>query len=80
MVCHVLRVSRSPTGLPGLDRRLLIGAHDEVSLAGQRLSALEEGQNGDRAYQEARIGGRLPAVLLPGLDPARSEPALDGRA
>src|SRR5262249_46219550 len=74
------RRRRAPARAPGLDRRLLIRADDQVAFPGERLGALVEGQDRDGPVQKAWVSGPLPAVILPGLDAVGPEPALDGRA
>jgi hypothetical protein len=74
------RRGRAPARLPGLDRRLLVRADDEVARPGEPLGAFVEGQNRDGPFEEARIGGPLPAVVPPRLDAVGLEPALDGGA
>ena len=74
------RRGRAPARLPGLDRRLLVHADDEVARPGEPLGAFVEGQNRDSPFEEARIGGPLPTVVPPRLDAVSLEPALDGGA
>ena len=71
---------RAPARLPGLDPRLLVRADDEVARPGEPLGAFVEGQNRNGPFEEARVGGPLPAVVAPGLDAIGLEPALDGGA
>jgi hypothetical protein len=74
------RRRQGPAGPPGLDRRLLIRADDKVAPSGEPLGAFVQGQNRDGPFEEARVGGALPAVVLPRLDAVGLEPALDGGA
>ena len=74
------RRGRAPVRLPGLDRRLLVRADDEMALPGEPLGAFVEGQNRNGPFQEARVSGPLPAVVPPRLDAVGLEPALDGGA
>jgi hypothetical protein len=68
------RRRRGPAGPPGLDRRLIIRADDEVALPGKPLG------NRDGPCEEACVGGTLPAMVLPRLDAVGLEQALDSAA
>jgi hypothetical protein len=71
------RRGRTPARPPGLNRRLLVRADEEVTFPGECLSALVERQDRDGPFQEARVGGTLPAVITPRLDAIGLKPALD---
>ena len=62
------RRGRVPARLPGLDRRLLVRADDEVALPSEPLGAFVEGQNRNGPFEEARVSGPLPAMVPPRLD------------
>jgi len=67
-----------PTRLPGLDRRLLIRADNDVALPGKPVSPLVEVQNRDGLLQKTGVSGLLPAPVLPGLDLVGLQPTFDG--
>src|SRR5262245_19196233 len=69
---------RGRTGLAGLDRGLLVRAHDDMALSAQFLGTLVQVQN-DGFLEEARIGGVLPATVLPRFDLVGYQPALHSR-
>jgi len=65
--------------LSGLDRRLLIGTHDDLASSGELLRLGVEVQDDRGLFQEARIGRLLPRVVLPRLDLVFAQPAGNGR-
>ena len=72
------RRAHASGSLASLNGGFLIGADNDMTDGGQMLGLFVEVQDGNGSFQEARVGGMLPVMKLPGFNSVFLKPLPNG--